>query len=156
MDINVNVKVSGDPELMTTLATLVQCIQDVLHVSNSQLAAAEAEENTVPVTVPAEPPKPVPEPVAIPEAPAAPEPVQPASAVPTAPVAAVPVVPTAPAKTYTWAEIQTACAPLIDNGTSQKALLALLPKYGVDSLMNIKPERYGELVLDLRALGAKL
>lgn len=43
MEITVKVVLSADAELMTTLATLVQCIQDVLHVSNSQLAAAEPE-----------------------------------------------------------------------------------------------------------------
>lgn len=134
MEINVNVTLSGDPELLTTLATLVQSIQDVLHVSNSQLAAESVVQDL---------PKVVQE---------TPEVVQTAPAV----APAVPTVPTAPAKNYTWAEIQTACAPLIDGGASQQALMALLPKYNVPSLTAIKPERYGELVVDLRALGAKL
>ena len=43
MEITVKVVLSADPELMTTLATLVECVQDALHVSNSQLAAAEPE-----------------------------------------------------------------------------------------------------------------
>ena len=43
MEITVKVVLSADAELMTTLATLVECVQDVLHVSSSQLAAAEAE-----------------------------------------------------------------------------------------------------------------
>ena len=43
MEITVKVVLSADAELMTTLATLVECVQDVLHVSNSQLAAADAE-----------------------------------------------------------------------------------------------------------------
>lgn len=153
MDINVNVKLSGDPELMMSLATLVQCIQDVLRVSNAQLATEKPAESSVAVPESVEQkaapvvqnPDPV---VQQPVAPVAP------TVAPDVPVA--PPVPTAPAKNYTWAEIQTACAPLIDNGASQQALMALLPKYGVQSLMNIPQARYGELVIDLRALGAKL
>lgn len=156
MDINVNVKLSGDPELMMSLATLVQCIQDVLRVSNAQLATEKPAESSVavpesveqkaaPVVQNLDPV--VQQPVA-PVAPVAP------TVAPDVPVA--PPVPTTPAKNYTWAEIQTACAPLIDNGASQQALMALLPKYGVQSLMNIPQTRYGELVIDLRALGAKL
>ena len=150
MDINVNVKLSGDPELMMSLATLVQCIQDVLHVSNAQLATEKPAESSTAV------PQPVVETVVQNPAPVVQQPVAPVAptVAPDAPVA--PPVPTAPAKNYTWAEIQTACAPLIDNGASQQALMALLPKYGVQSLMNIPQTRYGELVIDLRALGAKL
>ena len=146
MDINVNVKLSGDPELMMSLATLVQCIQDVLHVNNAQLATEKPADSLTAV----------PEPVVQNPAPVVQQPVAPVAptAAPDVPVA--PPVPTAPAKNYTWAEIQTACAPLIDNGASQQALMALLPKYGVQSLMNIPQARYGELVIDLRALGAKL
>ena len=163
MDINVNVKLSGDPELMMSLATLVQCIQDVLHVSNAQLATEKPAETTTAVSQPVvQSPAPVvqyPAPVVQNPAPVVQQPVAPVAPVaptvaPDVPVA--PPVPTAPAKNYTWAEIQTACAPLIDNGASQQALMALLPKYGVQSLMNIPQTRYGELVIDLRALGAKL
>lgn len=144
MEITVKVVLSADPELMTTLATLVECAQDVLHVSNAQLAAETSTAEPQPVVQTTADVQPV-APAVAPDTPAA------APAVPVPPPA-----PTAPAKNYTWAEIQTACAPLIDNGASQKALMALLPKYGVQSLMNIPPARYGELVLDLRALGAKL
>lgn len=146
MDINVNVKLSGDPELMMSLATLVQCIQDVLRVSNAQLATEK----------PAESPTAVPESVVQNPAPVVQQPVAPVAPTVAPDVPVAPPVPTAPAKNYTWAEIQTACAPLIDNGASQQALMALLPKYGVQSLMNIPQARYGELVIDLRALGAKL
>lgn len=144
INVNVNLKLSGDPELMTTLATLVESIQGVLLVGNAQLAAPQAAApETRPTDVQTQPTV-----VQQPVAPVAP------TVAPDVPVA--PPVPTAPAKNYTWAEIQTACAPLIDNGASQQALMALLPKYGVQSLMNIPQARYGELVIDLRALGAKL
>ena len=146
MDINVNVKLSGDPELMMSLATLVQCIQDVLHVSNAQLATEKPAESSTAVT----------ESVEQKAAPVVQQPVAPVAPTVAPDVPVAPPVPTAPAKNYTWAEIQTACAPLIDNGASQQALMALLPKYGVQSLMNIPQARYGELVIDLRALGAKL
>jgi hypothetical protein len=146
MDINVNVKLSGDPELMMSLATLVQCIQDVLHVSNAQLATEKPAESSTAV----------PESVEQKAAPVVQQPVAPVAPTVAPDVPVAPPVPTAPAKNYTWAEIQTACAPLIDNGASQQALMALLPKYGVQSLMNIPQTRYGELVIDLRALGAKL
>lgn len=151
MDINVNVKLSGDPELMMSLATLVQCIQEVLHVSNAKLATEKPAESSTAV------PQPVAEPVVQNPAPVVQQSVAQQPVAPVAPnVPVAPPVPTAPAKNYTWAEIQTACAPLIDNGASQQALMALLPKYGVQSLMNIPQARYGELVIDLRALGAKL
>ena len=167
MDINVNVKLSGDPELMMSLATLVQCIQDVLHVSNAQLATEKPAESStaVPESVAqkaapvVQNPAPVvqhPAPVVQNPAPVVQQPVAPVAPTVAPDVPVAPPVPTAPAKNYTWAEIQTACAPLIDNGASQQALMALLPKYGVQSLMNIPQARYGELVIDLRALGAKL
>ena len=72
MEITVNVVLSADPELINHLATLVECVQDVLHVSNSQLAAAEPEkpkrrkkktEETAPEPEPEPVPTPEPEPV---------------------------------------------------------------------------------------------
>ncbi len=153
MDINVNVKLSGDPELMMSLATLVQCIQDVLHVSNAQLASEKPAESSAAVPESVEQKA---APVVQNPAPVVQQPVAPVAPTVAPDVPVAPPIPTAPAKNYTWAEIQTACAPLIDNGASQQALMALLPKYGVQSLMNIPQARYGELVIDLRALGAKL
>ena len=41
MDINVKVTIGAEPELIMHLATLVECVKDVLKVSNSQLTAAE-------------------------------------------------------------------------------------------------------------------
>ena len=43
MDINVKITVGAEPELVTHLATLVECVKDVLKVSNAQMAAAESE-----------------------------------------------------------------------------------------------------------------
>lgn len=156
INVNVNLKLSGDPELMTTLATLVESIQGVLLVSNAQLAGPPTAATEAQPTVVQTQPAVVQQPTMVVAAPAPAAVQTPAPAAPAAAVPVTPVVPTAPAKAYTWAEIQTACAPLIDNGASQQALIALLPKYNVPSLTAIPPERYGELVQDLRALGAKL
>lgn len=82
--------------------------------------------------------------------------------VPTAPVA--PVVPVAPPVApviqtaqhqYTVTEIQKACAPLVDAGRNPD-IMAVLQGMGVQSLLQLDPSRYGELVIKLRALGARL
>ena len=76
MEITVKVVLSADPELITHLATLVECVQDVLHVSSSQLAAAEPEKPKRRKKK-AEEPAPEPEPEAVKEEPVpapAPEP----------------------------------------------------------------------------------
>lgn len=77
-------------------------------------------------------------------------PVQP----PTAPVQ-LPTVPVAPAKEYTQAEILAACGPLMDAGKVPE-LTQIIQEFGVASMMEIPQEKYGELAVKLRALGAKL
>lgn len=78
--------------------------------------------------------------------------------VPTVPVApaqpAAPAVPTA-APQYTLEMIATAGSALIDAGKLDQ-LMALLGKYGVDSLTNLAPENYGAIAQELRALGARI
>lgn len=77
-------------------------------------------------------------------------PVQP----PTVPVQA-PTVPVAPAKEYAQAEILAACGPLMDAGKVPE-LTQIIQEFGVASMMEIPQEKYGELAVKLRALGAKL
>lgn len=77
-------------------------------------------------------------------------PVQP----PTVP-AQPPTVPVAPAKEYTQAEILAACGPLMDAGKVPE-LTQIIQEFGVASMMEIPQEKYGELAVKLRALGAKL
>lgn len=77
-------------------------------------------------------------------------PVQP----PTAPVQ-LPTVPVAPAKEYTQAEILAACGPLMDAGKVPE-LTQIIQEFGVASMMEIPQEKYGELAVKLRAMGAKL
>lgn len=72
---------------------------------------------------------------------------------PTPPVS--PVVPVAPVKEYTLEEIQVAMQPLMDAGKIDQ-IITLLQRYGVSSLPEIAKDRYGELITDLRALGARL
>ena len=63
-------------------------------------------------------------------------------------------VPTA-APQYTLEMIATAGSSLIDAGKLDQ-LMALLGRHGVDSLTNLKPEEYGAVATELRALGARL
>ena len=83
-----------------------------------------------------------------------------APTVPTAPVTepttpVTPAVPVAPVKEYTLEEIQVAMQPLMDAGKIDQ-IITLLQRYGVSSLPEIAKDRYGELITDLRALGARL
>lgn len=73
---------------------------------------------------------------------------------PTVPVQA-PTVPVAPAKEYTQAEILAACGPLMDAGKVPE-LTQIIQEFGVASMMEIPQEKYGELAVKLRAMGAKL
>ena len=59
------------------------------------------------------------------------------------------------AKEYTQAEILAACGPLMDAGKVPE-LTQIIQEFGVDSMMEIPQEKYGELAVKLRALGAKL
>ena len=84
-------------------------------------------------------------------------------AAPVAPTTAVsaPVAPTAPAPVptaapqYTLEMIATAGSALIDAGKLDQ-LMALLGKFGVDSLTDLDSKHYGTIAVELRALGAKI
>ncbi len=84
-------------------------------------------------------------------APVAPAPIAPA---PVAPAAAPAAVPTA-APTYTLDALARAGAALAQAGKMQEAL-ALLAKYGVQTVNQLKPEQYGAFATELRALGAQI
>ena len=71
---------------------------------------------------------------------------------------AVPVNPTAiptSAPQYTFDMISTAGSALIDAGKMAQ-LQQLLGKFGVQSLAELKPDSYGAIANELRALGAKI
>jgi hypothetical protein len=99
------------------------------------------------VTAPVEQPSVQPEPTVSTVAPTVP------ITEPTTPV--TPAVPVAPVKAYTLEEIQVAMQPLMDAGKIDQ-IITLLQRYGVSSLPEITKDRYGELITDLRALGARL
>lgn len=101
-------------------------------------------------------PAPVPTPAAAPAAPvmatAAPAPaVSPSNPVaPVAPVAAPAPAPTA----YTMDDLGRAGATLIDAGKMPQ-LIALLGKFGVQAVTQLKPEQFAAFADELKALGAK-
>lgn len=72
----------------------------------------------------------------------------------TAPVQPQPAAPTA-APAYTIAQLQTACAPLMDAGKGPQ-LQQLVQSFGVATLMDIPQSRYGEFANGLRQLGGVL
>lgn len=97
---------------------------------------------------------------ALPNAPAAP-PVPAAAATnampaPTFPAASspAPAIPTA-APTYTLEALARAGAALAQAGKMDEAL-ALLARYGVQTVNQLKPEQYGSFATELRALGAQV
>ena len=77
---------------------------------------------------------------------------------PTAPVTPPPpFVPTTQAPAYTLDQITRAGADLITAKPEiMDALMAMLPKYGVQTLTTLKPEQFGAVATELRALGANI
>ena len=124
---------------------------------------AQPETPTVPVnptTAPVAPPAQVitgmPTHTIAPSAPSTPS-VTPAvtpAAMPTANAVPTGTVPTA-APQYTIDMLATAGSSLIDAGKMDQ-LMGLLGKFGVASLTEIKPENYGAVATELRALGAQI
>ncbi|MBQ8133377.1 MAG: hypothetical protein IJ711_00355 [Lachnospiraceae bacterium] len=78
----------------------------------------------------------------------------------TAPVAAAPApaptpMPTAGAPQYTVDQIMQAGATLMDAGKVNE-LTALLAQFGVQAVMDLKPEQMGAFATEMRKLGAKI
>lgn len=63
--------------------------------------------------------------------------------------------PLASPPTYSIAQIQQACAPLIDAG-KQPDIVNLINSFGVQALTQIPNERLGEFATALRGLGAQI
>ena len=99
-----------------------------------------------PAPVSVTPPAPAPAPIPVPAPIAAPA--------PAVPVTPAPAVPTG-APTYTLEQLAAAGTALVD-ANKMDALLALLARFGVDSITKIKPEQYGAFATELRALGAQI
>lgn len=97
-------------------------------------------------------PAPVPNPIPAPTAPVAP----PAPAAPAAQMNyPAPSVPLAAPPQYTVDQIMAAGATLMDAGKVNE-LMALLHSFGVQAVMDLKPEQLGAFATAMRDLGAKI
>ena len=143
MDINVNLKITLEetPALMNTLSAFTETLQEL---RKSSCSAVKVNVNPEEIDS-------APAPAAVQQLPVTPPSAAPVSKPEPAPAA----VPTAAPKQYTLAEIQAACGPLMDAGKMNE-LAAVMQGMGVNSLMELPPEKYGELAVKLRALGARL
>ena len=158
MDINVKVTIGAEPELIMHLATLVECVKDVLKVNKSQLTEPEPvkqepvkaepakkkakpaekkqdsvkEEAPAPAAEPAlEPPKPEPEPAPAPAA--EPEP------------APEPAKEEAPA--ISEADIRKFCMEFVKKDPANKAkVVAAFKSVGATKLPEVKPEDYRKVM----------
>ena len=160
MDINVKVTIGAEPELIMHLATLVECVKDVLKVSKSQLTAPEPvkqepvkaepakkkakpaekkqdpvkEETPAPAAEPApEPPKPEPEPEPALTPASKPEP------------APEPAKEEAPA--ISEADIRKFCMEFVKKDPANKAkVVAAFKSVGATKLPEVKPEDYRKVM----------
>lgn len=151
MDINVTVKLTCDEYMTHLIFTAIEFFENISNI----LTPLASVPKTEPAAVVQDAPVPIPTTASAPTA-SAPT----VNATQTAPTifsapAQPPVVPQASAKAYTLADLQTAAGPLMDQGKVAE-LMALITKFGVQSLTEIPPEKYGEVATELRALGAKL
>ena len=148
MDINVKVTIGAEPELIMRLATLVECVKDVLKVSKSQLTEpepvkqepvkaepakkkakpAEKKQDPVKEETPApEPPKPEPEPAPAPAA--KPEPAK------------------EEAPAVSEADIRKFCMEFVKKDPANKAkVVAAFKSVGATKLPEVKPEDYRKVM----------
>ena len=168
----IEIKITGTTPLealASVTAFGMHCMknQDV-HAAATRVLETEEGKVSKSDTAPAPIPAPAAPPVSAPVTPTpAPAPVNPAPA----PVAAAPVAgpqvtppgnapavaPVAAAPTYTVEQIGKAGADLVSQDAAKMPeLLALLQKYGVQAITQLKPEQLGAFATELRGLGAKL
>lgn len=155
MELNVNVKITLDetPALINTLSAFTAVLQE-LHPDFEKTFGAKvppAVPNPPVNAVPVQPPV---QQQLVPPAPVAPQPSIPVTAPAPQPAPAA-AIPTAAPKQYTLPELQAACGPLMDAGKMDE-LSAIIQAFGVTSLMDLPQDKYGELAVQLRALGARL
>lgn len=159
MDINVKVTIGAEPELIMHLATLVECVKDVLKVSKSQLTEPEPvkqepvkaepakkkakpaekkqdpvkEETPAPAAEPApEPPKPESEPEPVPEPAKESEPAQ---------------VKEEDEPAISEADIRKFCMEFVKKDPANKAkVVAAFKSVGATKLPEVKPEDYRKVM----------
>jgi len=160
----IKMTVEATPEQAVQIAQLL-CkatpTDNSINAANTHTPAAPitvpARTTTAPMAAPAQVPATSAQPPAAP-IPITPVPVQaPSAPVPTAPAAptTVPVVPTAPAPVYDIEMLGRAAAPLAMQGKRQE-LTDLLHSFGVEALTQLPPDKYGEMAMKLRELGAQI
>lgn len=167
LEVKVTLEIPGVPEALDRLADAIasqgcKCKPDA-KAADPLTAAMDAAKVEAPVAQPAPTQTAAaapaaPEPVQTPAAPSAPIQTAPASAPapqPTPAPTAQPAPAPASAKKYTRDEIAHAGSALVSQGKMPQ-LLALLNKYGVQSVVQLDPNKYDEFVADLKALGAAL
>lgn len=137
----IELKVTVDPAFTAAVNALANALTGKITTAPATLVAP---------TVPTAPVQTAP--AAVPVAPTAPAAVPTAPLPPTAPAA--PAVPTS-APTYTQEQISRAGTALIDMG-KMNDLMTLLSRYGVAAITQLKPETYGAVAAELRALGAQI
>ena len=159
MDINVKVTIGAEPELIMHLATLVECVKDVLKVSKSQLTEPEPVKQE---PVKAEPAKkkakpaekkqdPVKEETPAPAAEPAPEQPKPEPEPAPAPVAEPEPAPE-PAKeeeapAVSEADIRKFCMEFVKKDPANKAkVVAAFKSVGATKLPEVKPEDYRKVM----------
>ena len=135
------INISFTAENLNDLANQMSSVMSQIAPGADRVISASID---IPVSAPA-PTAPAAVPVAVPAP--APAPVPAAAPVPAVPVSAPPA--------FTFEQIATAGASLIDSG-KMDALLGLLGKFGVQSLTQLTPEQYGAVATELRALGAQI
>ena len=153
MDLNINIKLTCDDYMVRLADAVVRSLDAIDGAVAPMVKAPETKPTTAPALA-AQPQQPQPEKQEIPEVRYAGAQFPPAPAPAPVPVPA-PVVPKAPARTYSLNDLLTAAAPLMDQGKFQE-LSALTAKYGVKSFTDIPEDQYGNVAVDLRALGAAL
>ena len=159
MDINVKVTIGAEPELIMHLATLVECVKDVLKVSKSQLTEpdpvkqepvkaepakkkakpAEKKQNPVKEETPApaaepapEQPKPEPKPEPVPEPAKEPEPAQ---------------VKEEDEPAISEADIRKFCMEYVKKDPANKAkVVAAFKAVGATKLPEVKPGDYRKVM----------
>lgn len=155
MDLNINIKLTCDDYMVRLVDTVVRSLDAIDGAVAPVVKAPETKPATA-LAPAAQSQQVAPKAASVQQTGALfPPAVQPASAQPVPTPQPAPVVPTAPARTYSLNDLLTAAAPLMDQGKFQE-LSALTAKYGVKSFTDIPEDQYGNVAVDLRALGAAL
>lgn len=148
INVNLNITLTETPALINTLSAFMAALQELHHTDFETAFAPKSDAESTAAQTPTL--QPAQQQQLIPPAPMAPQP-----SLPVTPAPQSAAVPTAAPKQYTLAEIQAACAPLMDAGKTDQ-LSDVMKSMGVNSLMELPEAKYGELAVKLRALGARL